>query len=85
MKFGFRIEVGVEAEIESIVPSELGTIEVTLSANGRSARCFVDVEQNDHGTLEVALLALLGYRREDVGQRPSQAAPQVSAQPQRVM
>ena len=70
MKFPFTIAVGIEAEVESIIPDGNGNIEVTLSANGREARLCYDAAMDDHGTLQDALLSLLGYCRVGAGQTP---------------
>jgi len=85
MKFPFTIAVGIEAEVESITPDGRGNTEVTLSANGREAKVCYDAAFNDHGTLRDALLWLLGYRREEAGQKPCLPDPHMSAEPQRVM
>jgi hypothetical protein len=85
MKFPFTIVVSIEVEVQSIVPDGSGNTEVTLSANGREAKCFYDAAGDNHGTLQDALLLLQGYRREEAGQKAWQPAPHASAPPQRVM
>ena len=85
MKFPFRIEVQLNAEVESMTPDGEGNIEVTLSANGKQAKCYYDADRDDHGTLQEAQLSLMGYRRDGLGKRPWQPTPHVSAEPTRIM
>lgn len=85
MRFPFTVEIKIEPEVESAIPDGNGNSEVTLLANGREAKCCFDAAGDTHGTLQDALLSLLGYHRDEVGQKPWQPAPHESAGPQRVM
>ncbi len=85
MRLPFTIEVRIEPEVESIIPDGNGGFEATLSANGREAKCCFDATGDTHGTLETALLALLGYRKDEVAQEARRLTQFISDRPGRVM
>jgi hypothetical protein len=85
MEVSFIVSVKLpDVNIERITIDALGNTDIVLSAGGLTAKCQIDADGSDYGSIYDALLCLAGIHIDNVYQRPCYTVPPVRRVEERV-